>query len=68
MTDGGVPWLLGDCFMALIEPRNQRWKDRLKRAYDHFGMMPEAYFPESMKANRNSPLLWAEAMNNLALG
>ena len=62
-----VPWLLGDCFLAMIEPKNLRWRDRLRAAYEHFGMMPEAFFPESMKANRNSPLLWAEAMFQSAI-
>jgi GH15 family glucan-1,4-alpha-glucosidase len=57
-----VPWLLGDLYLALIEPKNPIWKDRIKLAQDHFGFMPEAYFPENMKANRNSPLVWAEAM------
>lgn len=63
-----TPWLLGDCFMSVIEPKNQLWKDRLKRARDHFGFIPEAFFPENLRANRNSPLLWAEAMDNLAQG
>jgi len=58
-----LPWLLGDLFMAKIEPKNQLWKDRIKKAHDTFGCMPEAYFPETMKPNRNSPLLWAEAMH-----
>jgi hypothetical protein len=59
-----VPWLLGDCFMALIEPRNPIWRQRLDAAQQHFNCMPEAYFPETMKPNRNTPLLWAEAMYN----
>jgi phosphorylase kinase alpha/beta subunit len=57
-----MPWLLGDCFMALIEPENPEWRRRLDRAYEHFGCIPEAYYPENMKMNRNSPLVWAESM------
>lgn len=57
-----VPWLLGDCFLAKIEPQNKVWRRRLDAAQRDFGFMPEAYYPETMKANRNSPLLWAEAM------
>ncbi len=57
-----TPWLLGDCFMAKIEPDKPVWRDRLDAAQKQFGCMPEAFFPESMKMNRNSPLLWAEAM------
>lgn len=59
-----VPWLLGDLFMAHIQPENPEWHVRLKKAHEHFGMMPEAFYPETMKPNRNSPLLWAEAMMN----
>lgn len=57
-----VPWLLGDLFMAKIQPGKKKWMDRLNRAQQCFGCMPEAYLPETMKANRNTPLLWAEAM------
>ncbi len=63
-----LPWLLGDCFMAKIEPNNPKWRRRLKSAYDTFGCIPEAYFPETMKANRNTPLTWAEAMWNNVKG
>jgi hypothetical protein len=59
-----LPWLLGDCYMAKIEPYNPLWKNRLQAAQDKFGCMPEAYFPETMTMNRNSPLVWAEAMWN----
>jgi hypothetical protein len=59
-----TPWLLGDLYMAMIEPNNPKWRKRLEMAYRHFSCMPEAYFPETMKANRNTPLLWAEAMFN----
>jgi hypothetical protein len=57
-----IPWLLGDCFMQKIEPNNPLWTRRLDAAKKHFGFIPEGFFPETMKANRNSPLLWAEAM------
>jgi len=57
-----IPWLLGDLWMAKIEPDNPFWINRAKTAYAHFGCMPEAYFPETMKPNRNTPLLWAEAI------
>lgn len=56
------PWLLGDCFMAHIEPNNPKWFNRLKAAEVHFGCMPEAYDPATLKPNRNTPLIWAEAM------
>lgn len=59
-----LPWLLGDCFMCKIEPNNPIWRKRLQAAQDHFGCMPEAFFPETMKMNRNSPLVWAESMWN----
>ena len=57
-----TPWLLGDCFMSKIEPHQPLWRKRLDEAQKAFGCMPEAFYPESMKMNRNSPLLWAEAM------
>lgn len=59
-----LPWLLGDLFMAKIEPHNSLWKDRVELAQKTFNCMPEAFYPESMKANRNSPLVWAEAMKH----
>ena len=57
-----TPWLLGDCFMAKIEPDNPLWKERINKAYNHFGCMPEAYRLEDMAPNRNTPLIWCEAM------
>jgi hypothetical protein len=57
-----MPWPLGDGFMCQIEPEKPLWRERLDAAHCQFGMMPEAYRPESLTANRNSPLLWAEAM------
>jgi phosphorylase kinase alpha/beta subunit len=57
-----VPWLLGDCFMSKIQPNNPLWKNRLKEAYRTFKCMPEAFFPETMKPNRNTPLIWAESL------
>jgi hypothetical protein len=59
-----IPWLLGDLFMHKIEPDNPEWMYRIEKAKEHFGFMPEGFFPESMKPNRNSPLLWAEALYN----
>lgn len=56
------PWILGDLFMAHIEPENPIWMQRLDTAYDHFHCMPEAFDPVTLVANRNTPLLWAEAM------
>jgi hypothetical protein len=57
-----VPWILGDAFMCKIEPDNPFWRNRIESAQSHFGCMPEAYFGENMKPNRNTPLVWAEAM------
>jgi GH15 family glucan-1,4-alpha-glucosidase len=60
-TGTEMPWLLGDCWMSKIEPHNKIWSDRIINAKAHFGCLPEAYAPESMRPNRNTPLLWAEA-------
>lgn len=57
-----LPWILGDCFMRHIEPENLLWKQRLDNAKNHFGSLPEAYWPEDMQPNRNTPLLWCESM------
>jgi hypothetical protein len=57
-----MPWILGDLFMCKIEPENVLWKKRAEAALRTFGCIPEAYAPETMKANRNTPLLWGEAM------
>lgn len=61
-TGTETPWLLGDCFLAKIEPHNRLWKDRLDVAHRDFKCIPEAYDPGTMNFNRNTPLLWAEAM------
>lgn len=56
------PWLLGDLLMNRIEPDAKLWKRRIDHAYDIFKCMPEAYNPVDLKPNRNTPLLWAEAL------
>jgi hypothetical protein len=57
-----TPWLLGDCFLHKIEPDNDKWIKRLDEAIKIFKCLPEAYDIQTMTANRNTPLLWAEAM------
>jgi GH15 family glucan-1,4-alpha-glucosidase len=58
-----MPWLLGDAWMAKIESSNPFWSNRLKAARQQFGgMLPESFYPETLRPNINYRLLWADVM------